>query len=185
MKKFIYLFFKSFKDVAPLIAVIIFFQIVVIGEPFANPGRMLAGVFLVVFGLFLFMRGLEAGLFPLGESMAFSFADKGNIWWLLIFAASIGYSTTIAEPALMAIAQQAEQITDGEITAFTLRNIVAIGVALGISVGTLRIILGHPFTTILLQAMRLYLLSPSSRPRRLSGWRMTSGASPPPPSLFR
>ncbi|VAX23116.1 hypothetical protein MNBD_NITROSPINAE02-908 [hydrothermal vent metagenome] len=144
MKNFFYLFFKSFKDVVPLITLFLFFQLVVLDEPFPNPGRLAVGVFLVVFGLFLFMRGLEAGLFPLGESMAHSFAARGNIWWLLFFAAAIGYSATIAEPSLMAIAIKAESITNGSITSFSLRNAVAIGVALGIALGAFRIILGHP-----------------------------------------
>ncbi len=144
MKNFLYLFYKSFLDVVPLVGVILFFQLAVIQESFANPYKLALGTFLLVFGLFLFMLGLDTGLFPLGESMAFSFAAKGNIWLLLIFAASVGYSTTIAEPVLIAIAQKAEIMTDGKITAFALRNIVAMGVAVGIIVGVMRILLNHP-----------------------------------------
>ncbi len=144
MKNFFYLFYKSFLDVAPLVIVILFFQLAVIQEPFINPYKLALGMFLLIFGLFLFMLGLDTGLFPLGESMAFSFAAKGNIWLLLIFAAAIGYSTTIAEPVLIAIAQKAETMTESRITAFALRNTVAIGVALGIVIGVMRILLNHP-----------------------------------------
>ncbi len=144
MKNLFYLLYKSFLDVAPLICVIFFFQLVVIGEPFPETLKLIAGLALVIFGLFLFMRGLEMGFFPLGESMAYSFASKGNIWWLMFFAAAIGYATTIAEPALIAIANKAEVITGGRLASFSIRNAVAVGVAAGIAVGTLRIVLGHP-----------------------------------------
>ena len=144
MKNLFYLLYKSFLDIAPLVVVILFFQLVIIAEPFEDPLRLVTGVLLVVFGLFLFMRGLEAGLFPLGNEMAFSFAKKGSVFWLLLFAFCIGFATTIAEPSLMAIAIKAEEITGGSISYFGLRLAVAIGVATGISIGVLRIILGHP-----------------------------------------
>ncbi len=175
MKNFFYLFFKSFKDVVPLIALFLFFQLVVLGEPFPNPGRLAAGVFLVVFGLFLFMRGLEAGLFPLGESMAHSFAARGNIWWLLFFAASIGYSATIAEPSLMAIAIKAESITNGAITSFSLRNAVAIGVALGIALGAFRIILGHPIHYYFISGYIIVSIITIFAPKEIIGLAYDSG----------
>jgi hypothetical protein len=169
LRVFFYLLFKSFKDVVPLISVIFFFQLVVIGEPFPNTLLLLGGLFMVVFGLFLFMRGLEVGLFPLGESMAYSFAAKGNIWWLLFFAAAIGYTTTIAEPALIAIADKAEIITGGRLTSFSLRNVVAIGVAAGISIGTLRIILGHPIQYYIIPGYIFVMLITLFAPEEIIG----------------
>lgn len=169
MKVFLYLIYKSFVDVVPLIGVICFFQFFVIAEPFPNPPALITGLFLVVFGLFLFMRGLEAGIFPLGESMAYSFAAKGNIWLLLLFAASIGYTTTIAEPALMVIADKAELITGGRLTSFTLRNVVAIGVAVGISTGTVRIILGHPIHYYIIPGYLLVMLITLFAPEEIIG----------------
>ena len=175
MKQFFSLIFKSFIDVAPLIAVICFFQIFVIGEPFPNAPMLVAGLFFVVFGLFLFMRGLEVGIFPLGESMAYSFAAKGNIWLLLLFAAAIGYTTTIAEPALMVIADKAELITGGKISSFTLRNVVAMGVAVGISIGTVRIILGHPIHYYIIPGYLLVMLITLFAPNEIIGLAYDSG----------
>ncbi len=175
MKNLLYLLFKSFTDVAPLIGVIFFFQLVVIGEPFPDTPKLIGGLALVIFGLFLFMRGLEVGLFPLGESMAHSFAAKGNIWLLLFFAAAIGYTTTIAEPALIAIAGKAEAITDGRITAFALRNVVAIGVALGLVVGVMRIILGHPIHYYIISGYVLVMIITIFAPDEIIGLAYDSG----------
>lgn len=175
MKNFLFLLFRSFTDVAPLIGVIFFFQLVVIGEPFPNTPKLISGLALVIFGLFLFMRGLEVGLFPLGESMAFSFAAKGNIWLLLFFAAAIGYTTTIAEPALIAIAGKAEAITDGRITAFALRNVVAIGVALGLVVGVMRIILGHPIHYYIISGYIIVMIITVFAPEEIIGLAYDSG----------
>jgi len=175
MRNFLYLLYKSFLDVAPLMAVILFFQIVVIGEPFPNPGRLAAGFALVILGLFLFIRGLEAGFFPLGESMAFSFAARGNIWLLLIFAAAIGYTTTIAEPALIAIAQKAEIITVGKLTSFGIRNVVALGVAVGIATGTLRIVLGHPIHYYIISGYAVVMAITVFAPREIVGLAYDSG----------
>lgn len=175
MKNFLYLLYKSFLDVAPLIAVIVVFQMFVIGEPFPNPGRLAVGAALVILGLFLFMRGLEAGLFPLGESMAFSFAARGNIWLLFTFAAAIGYTTTIAEPALIAIAQKAEVITGGKLTSFALRNAVALGVAAGIATGTLRIVLGHPIHYYIISGYAVVMLITVFAPNEIIGLAYDSG----------
>ncbi len=169
MRVFFYLIYKSFTEVAPLIGVILFFQLVVIGEPFPNTLIMAVGLFMVVFGLFLFMRGLEVGLFPLGESMAYSFAERGNIWWLLFFAAAIGYATTIAEPALMTIADRAELITAGRLSSFSLRNVVAIGVAAGIAIGTVRIILGHPIQYYIIPGYVIVMLITVVAPSEIIG----------------
>jgi hypothetical protein len=144
VRDFLRLYWKSALDVAPLAAVILLFQIVVVREPFAEPVKLLAGFFLLVTGLFLFMRGFNTGLFPLGQSMTFQFAEKGNIWWLLAFCGLIAYSATIAEPTLISLAAKAEQLSGGRYDAFWLRNASAIGVMAGVVIGVLRITLGHP-----------------------------------------
>lgn len=169
MKNFLYLLYKSFVDVSALIAVIFFFQIFVIGEAFPDTFRVVFGIILVVFGLFLFMRGLEMALFPLGESMAYSFAAKGNIWWLLAFAAIIGFSSAIAEPALIAIAGKAESITEGKLTSNSLRIVVALGVAVGIAVGTIRIILGHPIHYYIISGYILVMVMTVMAPKEIVG----------------
>lgn len=97
-------FISSARDLASIITVIAFFQLVVLQQPIPNLGEILGGVLLVVMGLTFFIRGLEMGLFPIGESMAYAFARKGSVFWLLLFAFSLGFGTTVAEPALIAIA---------------------------------------------------------------------------------
>ncbi|MDH4185326.1 MAG: DUF1538 domain-containing protein [Nitrospinota bacterium] len=169
MKYFLTLLYRSFVDVAPLLAVIFFFQLVVIGEPFPDTPRLLWGFILVVMGLFLFMRGLEAALFPLGESMAYAFAAKGDIKLLMAFAMAIGYSATVAEPALLAVSMKAENITQGALSALVLRNVVAAGVAVGISVGMIRIILGHPIHYYFIGGYILVMGLTSAAPAQIIG----------------
>jgi hypothetical protein len=175
MKNFFYLFFKSLKDVVALIIVIIFFQTAILQEPFVNPLQTIVGIFLVVLGLFLFMRGLEIGLFPLGELLGYSFALKGNIWWVLIFATTLGYATTIAEPALIVIASKAQIITEGKLSAFTLRNVVAIGVAGGIAIGVFRIIVGHPIQHYIITGYVLVMVITLFAPKEIIGIAYDSG----------
>ncbi|MEX1312765.1 MAG: DUF1538 family protein, partial [Desulfotignum sp.] len=91
-------------DLLPIILVIAFFQIVVIRQPLPQLGEVIFGALLVVAGLVLFVQGLEMGLFPIGEAMAYALARKGSLFWLLVFAFALGFSTTIAEPALIAVA---------------------------------------------------------------------------------
>ena len=98
---------------------------------------------IVAFGLAIFMQGLEIGIFPIGESLARDFAKKGSFVWLLLFAFFIGFSTKIAEPALIAIANKAAIISDGRIDAFMLRISVVLSVGFAIALGSYRIIVGH------------------------------------------
>lgn len=100
----------SFKDLLPIILVIAFFQVVVLRQPLPNLAEVLFGSFLVVLGLMLFVQGLETGLFPIGETMAHALARKGSLFWLLTFAFLLGFSTTVAEPALIAVSAEAANI---------------------------------------------------------------------------
>jgi len=146
-------------DVLPIISIIIFFQLFVIRKPIPNIKKVSIGFVYVLIGLALFLLGLEKALFPLGKMMAeqltsTSFLTNENtlnevlIWsdyfWIYIFSAAIGFSTTIAEPSLMAVALKAEEVSGGAIHANNLRIAVAIGVAIGIAIGSFRIIVGHP-----------------------------------------
>ena len=90
----------SLRDLLPIILVISFFQLVILQQPIPNLAEILYGTFLVVLGLTLFVQGLEMGLFPIGETMAYAFARKGSLFWLLAFAFSLGFGTTVAEPAI-------------------------------------------------------------------------------------
>ena len=106
-RRFIKQLVSSFLDLAPIIIVVLIFQVLVIGKPIADVDRLLMGLFFVVLGLCLFIQGLELSLLPLGETMAYDFAKKGNLFWLLAFAFCLGFSAAIAEPALVTIADKA------------------------------------------------------------------------------
>jgi hypothetical protein len=146
---------SSVRDLLPIVLVVTFFQIVVIQQPFPELGRILIGCLMVVFGLAFFIRGLEQGLFPIGESIAYAFARKANLPWLLVFAFALGFGTTIAEPALTAVAAEAAQIAaEGGVIqkqeaslqryALGLRITVALSVGIAILVGVYRIVRGWP-----------------------------------------
>lgn len=155
LRQFLRLLFGSIRDLAPIILVIAFFQIVVLQQPFPNQGDILIGLGLVVLGLTLFVQGLELGLFPLGEGMAHAFARRGNLIALLIFAFCLGFGTTVAEPALIAVAQEAADVarkggfiddTDSasDAYAFNLRLTVALSVGAALVLGVFRILKGWP-----------------------------------------
>ncbi len=145
----------SLRDLAPILLVITFFQLAVIGQPLPNLLDMLLGALLVVIGLTLFVQGLELGLFPLGGAMAHAFARKGSLAWMLAFAFALGFGTTVAEPALIAVAGEAAEVAaaGGLIAqdqkamddyARGLRYTVALSVGVAIALGVLRIIRGWP-----------------------------------------
>ncbi len=151
----------SVRDLLPIILVIAFFQIFVIKQPVPDLVGLITGVFLVILGLTFFIYGLEMGLFPIGESMAQAFAKKGSVFWLLLFAFALGFGTTIAEPALIAVADEAAQIAaDGKIILATkeaeesyslgLRVTVAFSVGAAIVLGVLRILKGWPLHYIII-----------------------------------
>jgi len=130
------------KDVVPILAIIFFFQYVILKKKIENIKTVLIGFVLVILGLYAFILGLEMGLFALGESMAYQLTKMNNVWIIFAFAFTIGFSTTMAEPALMAIAKKAKEISDGKINDMTLRLFVAFGVAFGIALGAFRIVDG-------------------------------------------
>jgi len=146
---------QSFQDLLPIILVIAFFQLVVLQQPFPQLGQMVVGGLMVVLGLSLFVQGLQMALFPLGEEMAYSFVKKGNLWFLLLFAFTLGFGTTVAEPALIAIAEEAAEIAaegglienvdaSREGYATGLRLVVALAVGIALLVGVIRILKGWP-----------------------------------------
>lgn len=145
----------SVRDLAPIFAVIAVFQLFVLQQPIPNVADLLVGAVLIVLGLTFFVIGLETGLFPLGESMAHDFARKGSLFWLLLFGFALGFGTTVAEPALIAVAGEAARVsaeaglieaTDVERERFAngLRLTVALAVGLAIMIGALRIVMGWP-----------------------------------------
>ncbi len=135
---------QSSKDLFPIVVVVAFFQVAIIRKMPEDLVSICFGLVIVAVGLALFIRGLEIGIFPVGENLANDFAKKGSTFWLLAFSFLLGFSTTIAEPALIAIAGKAAIISDGRIDAFYLRLTVAFSVGFALVVGVLRILLGHP-----------------------------------------
>ena len=146
-------FLGSLRDLLPIIIVISFFQLIVLQEPLPNLLSIVFGLLLVVAGLTFFIFGLEMGLFPIGESMAQAFARKGSLFWLMVFAFCLGFGTTVAEPALTAVADEAAEVAaeggmipNDEIAmeeyANGLRLSVALSVGFAIMLGVLRILKG-------------------------------------------
>ena len=137
----------------PIVLVIAFFQLVVLQQPIPRLGEILRGAVLVLVGLALFVKGLQMALFPIGEEMARNFVRKSNLWWLLIFAFTLGFGTTVAEPALIAIVEEAARIAaagqvigstvdEQEAYATGLRLTVALAVAFALALGVFRILNG-------------------------------------------
>jgi len=150
----------TLRDVLPIIAIMLGFQVIYLRRPIPQLKRTLLGFVYVLVGLAFFLEGLEQALFPLGKLMAeqltapeFIYASAGvqvaapywlDYFWVYVFAAAIGFATTIAEPSLIAVAMKAEQVSGGTISVWGLRVAVAIGVAIGIALGTYRIVSGTP-----------------------------------------
>lgn len=174
------------RDLAPIVIVIAFFQLVVLQQPLPNLFELLVGLALVLAGLTLFIQGLDLGLFPLGESMAHAFARKGSVVWLVLFAFALGFGTTVAEPALIAIAAEAGEIaaSAGVIDdtdesrdnyALGLRLTVALSVGAAIVLGVIRIIKGWPIHLMIAGGYVLVVIMTALAPREIIGLAYDSG----------
>jgi hypothetical protein len=149
------LFSGTLRDLAPIVLIITFFQIAVIRQPVDNLIGIIIGFVFVLIGLAIFIRGLEMALFPIGEAMAEAFLRKGSLVWLLVFSFALGFGTTVAEPALIAICNEAAEVmvAAGEIDpgpgsageyARILRYTVAVSVGVSLVIGVFRILKGWP-----------------------------------------
>jgi len=177
---------RSIKDLLPIILVISFFQTVVIRQPLPNMTEVLFGSVLVFFGLTLFVQGLEMGLFPIGETMAHALARKGSIFWLLTFAFLLGFSTTVAEPALIAVSAEAADIaaqgnlispekTSLKNYALGLRLSVAFSVGVAIVIGVLRILRGWPIHYLIIGGYVMVMLMTVIAPKEIVGIAYDAG----------
>jgi hypothetical protein len=158
------IFLETLRDVSPIVVLIAVFQLFVIKKRIPNFKKVLVGTVFVIFGLAFFLMGLEQALFPLGELMATQLSNAGFIansysgspsdwqayYWIYIFAGLIGFATTIAEPALYVVAVKANEVSGGTISTFTLRVVVALGVAIALVVGTYRIVVGDSLATYIM-----------------------------------
>jgi len=186
LKKLLLAMLGSVRDLLPIILVIVFFQFFVLQQPLPNIAQILLGVLFVVLGLTFFIHGLEQGLFPIGESMATAFARKGSLFWLIMFAFSLGFGTTVAEPALIAVAEEAADIAAAgdmigssleakEGYADGLRYTVALSVGLAIVVGVIRIIKGWPVQWLIIGGYIVVVIMTMFAPAEIIGIAYDSG----------
>lgn len=176
----------SARDLAPIVVVVAGFQLFVLQQPVPDFLNVFVGTLCVLLGLTLFMQGLELGLFPIGASMATAFARKGSVGWLLFFSFSLGFSTTVAEPALIAVAKEAADIASqaGLLAAGQeakkgyadgLRLTVALSVGLAITVGVLRILRGWPIHYLIIGGYVVVILMTLVAPKEIVGIAFDSG----------
>lgn len=181
----------TLRDVLPIAAILFGFQWFVIRQPMPNLRRVLTGFAYVVVGLALFLEGLEQALFPLGKLMAhqltapaFILHGAGQVlshvsWtdylWVYAFAAAIGFSTTIAEPSLIAVAIKARDVSGGAISVWGLRVAVAVGVAFGIALGAFRIITGTPLHYYIMAGYIVVIVQTLFAPRMIIPLAYDSG----------
>ena len=166
---FLQLLKESFRDLLPIILVIVFFQLAIIQSVPENWLSTSIGLAIVGVGLAVFLLGLEVGIFPVGEGLASDFAKKGSTKWIVLFAFMIGFGTTIAEPALLVIADKAAGISSGRIDAFVLRMVVAFSVGFAIVIGVWRIIKGHPIHYYIITGYIMVVAATVFAPKEIVG----------------
>ena len=173
-------------DVLPIVIFIFLFQTLVIRKPIPNFKRLLAGLGFVIVGLGLFLIGLEQALFPLGREMAAQLTspealvgsgtrDWTSYLWVYAFALAIGFATTIAEPALLAVSMKAHDVSGGAIHVWGLRVAVALGVAVGVALGTYRIITGMPLQYFIMAAYLVVVIQTILAPKLIIALAYDSG----------
>lgn len=176
----------TLRDVAPIILIIAFFQFAVLRRPIDNFADIAIGFVFVLLGLAIFIRGLEMALFPLGESMANAFVRKGSLFWLLTFAFGLGFGTTVAEPALIAVGEEAAKVmaqggvienneTSQARYANALRYTVAVSVGSSLVLGVLRILKGWPVHWIIIAGYMIVVALTAIAPKEIIGIAYDSG----------
>jgi uncharacterized protein YhhL (DUF1145 family) len=186
LKAFTRALLESFRDLLPILLVIAFFQLFVLQQPFPYLLQMLGGILMVAIGLSLFIHGLRIGLFPIGENMAYDFARKGSLIWLLLFAFALGFGTTVAEPALIAVAAEAATVAVNggmientperiESYAYNLRMTVAVSVGFAIVLGVFRILKGWPVQYLIISGYIGVVIMTAFAPPEIVGIAYDSG----------
>lgn len=191
LSNFIIILLETVRDVFPIVAIIFCFQFFVIRRTIPHLKQVLLGLVYVILGLAFFLQGLKQALFPLGELMAQQLTDPAFIYngmervdqvlhwsdykWVYLFAAAIGFATTIAEPSLIAVAIKAREVSGGTVTIWGLRIAVAIGVALGIALGTYRIVTGTPLHYYIIAGYIVVIIQTFYAPRLIVPLAYDSG----------
>ena len=176
----------TLRDLAPILLIIGFFQFAVLHQPVHNLADIAVGFLFVMLGLAVFIRGLEMALFPLGEALANAFARKGSLFWLLSFAFGLGFGTTVAEPALIAVSEEAAEVMSasgfivaddaGEARyARALRYTVAVSVGSSLVLGVLRILKGWPIQWLIIPGYGLVVALTMIAPEEIVGIAYDSG----------
>lgn len=179
------------RDVLPIAGILIGFQVLILRRPIINAARVGFGLVLVLIGLALFLEGLELALFPLGRLMAAQLTSPSFLFgaeaaavpafawsdyiWVYGFAAAIGFATTVAEPALIAVSLKANQVSGGTITVNGLRFAVAVGVAIGVAMGTFRIVTGTPLHWYIITGYVIVIVQTAVAPRAIIPLAYDSG----------
>ncbi len=179
---------ETLRDVLPIAGILFGFQLIVLRQPIPRLRQVLTGFAYVLAGLVLFLVGLEKALFPLGKVMAAQLTDPAFIidgvddvlgwddyYWVYLFAMAIGFSTTIAEPSLIAVSMKANKVSGGAISPWGLRIAVAIGAAIGISLGAFRIITGTPLHLYIMTGYVMVIVQTIFAPRMIIALAYDSG----------
>lgn len=188
LSTFIDVFVSTVRDVLPILTILIFFRFAILRQPLPNPRKLLTGFGYVLLGLVLFLIGLEQALFPMGRLMASQFTDPGYVsaqpgeavgwtryYGVYAFAFAVGFATTVAEPALIAVALKAAELSSGAISSWGLRIAVALGVAIGISLGCYRIVTGIPIHYFIIAGYIVVVVQTFFAPRMIVPLAYDSG----------
>jgi hypothetical protein len=181
----------TLRDIAPIIVMLLFFQFAILRAPMVAPMRVLRGFAYVIMGMVFFLMGLQEAIFPLGEVMARQLTEPEFIYgtasqsaddvqwnaygWVYVFAFAIGFSTTLAEPALIAVGMKAEKISAGAISAWGLRMAVSLGVAIGVMIGCFRIVTGTELWMYITIAYVIVIIQTIFAPRMIIPLAYDSG----------
>ncbi len=166
---------EAARDLAPTLIVVVVFQVFFIQRIPDSPVALVGGFAVVLLGLALFVKGLDAAIFPAGETMAFDFARRGSFLWLMLFAFCISFASVAAEPALMAVAYKAEAVSGGSMGALTLRMVAALGVGLAVVAGVWRIVAGQSINSYLIPGYLIVVALTAFAPPKLVGLAFDSG----------
>jgi hypothetical protein len=175
LRDFLGLLNHSFRNLLPIILVVAVFQFLVIRQLPDDWLPMAIGLLVVIIGVALFLQGLELGIFPIGKNLSNEFARKGSLSLLMVFGFCLGFAAVIAEPALIAVAEQAELISEGRIDGWTLRILVAGSVGLVVALGVVRILLGHALQWYMIGGYIVVVIVTFFAPEEIVGLAYDSG----------